>query len=69
MRPGPSWGKKDKHFVTRVAESDREHGSYWDHVLIDAESRRAINCWSSAGERKRRLARPSPTSTGVRTAS
>jgi hypothetical protein len=38
MRPGPSWGKKDKH-CDPSDPGDREQGSYWDHVLIDADSR------------------------------
>ena len=38
MRPGPSWGKKDKH-CDPSNPGDHEQGSYWDHVLIDADSR------------------------------
>ena len=38
MRPGPSWGKKDKHCDPNDP-GDREQGSYWDHVLLDADSR------------------------------
>jgi hypothetical protein len=38
MRPGPSWGKKDKH-CDPSKPGDQEQGSYWDHVLIDADSR------------------------------
>jgi hypothetical protein len=38
MRLGPSWGKKDKHCDPNDP-GDREQGSYWDHVLIDADSR------------------------------
>jgi hypothetical protein len=38
MRPGPSWGKKDKH-CDPSDPADREQGSYWDHVLLDADSR------------------------------
>jgi hypothetical protein len=38
MRRGPSWGKKDKH-CDPSDPGDREQGSYWDHVLIDADSR------------------------------
>jgi hypothetical protein len=38
MRPGPSWGKKDNHCDPNDL-GDREQGSYWDHVLIDADSR------------------------------
>jgi hypothetical protein len=38
MRRGPSWGKKDKHCDPSDPD-DRECGSWWDHVLIDADSR------------------------------
>jgi hypothetical protein len=38
MRLGPLWGKKDKHCDVNDP-GDREQGSYWDHVLIDADSR------------------------------
>jgi hypothetical protein len=38
MRPGPSWGKKDKHWDPSDP-GDQGRGSYWDHVLIDADSR------------------------------
>jgi IS1 family transposase len=38
MRPGPSWGKKDKH-CNPLDPADRQLGSWWDHVLIDAESK------------------------------
>jgi hypothetical protein len=38
MRPGPSWEKKDKH-CDPSDPGDREQGSYWDHVLIDTDSR------------------------------
>jgi hypothetical protein len=38
MRPGPSWGKKDKH-CDPSDPGDRESGSWWDHVLLDADSR------------------------------
>jgi hypothetical protein len=38
MRRGPSWGKKDKH-CDPSDPGDQEQGSYWDHVLIDADSR------------------------------
>jgi hypothetical protein len=38
MRRGPSWGKKDKH-CDPSDPGDHELGSYWDHVLIDADSR------------------------------
>jgi len=32
------WGKKDKHCDPSDPD-DQERGSYWDHVLIDADSR------------------------------
>lgn len=38
MKRGPLWGKKDKH-CDPSDPGDWEQGSYWDHVLIDAESR------------------------------
>lgn len=41
MRPGPSWGKKDKH-GDPSKPGDPEPGSYGDHVLIDAGSRRLV---------------------------
>jgi hypothetical protein len=42
MRPGPSWGKKDKHCDPTQA-ADRDLGSWWDHVLLDAESRLIVS--------------------------
>ncbi len=38
MRPGPSWGKKDKH-CDPTKPADRQQGSFWDHVLIETQSR------------------------------
>lgn len=38
MRRGPSWGKKDKH-CDPGDPADQQQGSYWDHVLLDADSR------------------------------
>jgi hypothetical protein len=38
MRRGPSWEKKDKHCDLNDPD-DRARGSWWDHVLIDADSR------------------------------
>ncbi len=38
MRPGPLWGKKDKHCDPTKA-GDHQQGSFWDHVLIDTQSR------------------------------
>src|SRR5262249_18007296 len=43
MRPGPSWGKKDKHCDPTQPE-DRELGSWWDHVLIDPDSKLIVTC-------------------------
>jgi hypothetical protein len=37
-RPGPSWGKKDKHCDPDDPD-DAEQGSYWDHVIIDPETK------------------------------
>jgi len=54
MRPGPSWGKKDKHCDPNDP-GDREHGSYWDHVLIDAESRLVVTL--VIGRREKETAR------------
>jgi hypothetical protein len=42
MRPGPSWGKKDKH-CDPSDPADQHQGSYWDHVLIDADSRLIVS--------------------------
>jgi IS1 family transposase len=41
-RPGPSWGKKDKRCDPSKPE-DRERGSYWDNVLIDAETKLIVS--------------------------
>ena len=38
MRRGPSWGKKDKH-CDPSDPADQQQGSWWDHVLLDADSR------------------------------
>jgi hypothetical protein len=38
MRHGPSWGKKDKH-CDPSDPADQQRGSWWDHVLLDADSR------------------------------
>jgi hypothetical protein len=38
MRRGPSCGKKDKH-CDPGDPADQEQGSWWDHVLLDADSR------------------------------
>src|SRR5271166_5789919 len=41
-RPGPSWGKKDKHGDPSQAD-DQDLGSQWDHVLLDPESRLVVS--------------------------
>ena len=41
MRPGPSWGKKDKR-CNPADPADQQQGSYWDHVLFDPESKLVI---------------------------
>ena len=38
MRPGPSWGKKDKH-CDPDDPGDAEQGSFWDHVIFDPETK------------------------------
>lgn len=43
MRPGPLWEKKDKHCDPSKPE-DRDLGSWWDHVLIDPDSKLIITC-------------------------
>jgi hypothetical protein len=42
MRPGPSWGKKDKHCLADDP-ADAEQGSYWDHVIIDVETKLIVS--------------------------
>lgn len=42
MKPGPTWGKKDKN-CQPDEPADREQGSYWDHVLLDVESRLIVS--------------------------
>ena len=42
MKPGPSWGKKDKHCDAEQT-ADRMLGSWWDHVIVDAESRLIVS--------------------------
>ena len=41
MRPGPSWGKKDKH-CDPSDPAHQQQGSWWDHVLLDADSRLVV---------------------------
>jgi IS1 family transposase len=38
MKPGRLWGKKDKH-CDLSDPADQQQGSFWDHVLLDVESR------------------------------
>jgi hypothetical protein len=38
MRPGRSWGKEDKH-CDPTNPGDRRQGSYWDHILLDPETK------------------------------
>jgi hypothetical protein len=42
MRLGPSWGKKDKH-RNPADPDDATQGSYWDHVIIDPETKLIIS--------------------------
>jgi hypothetical protein len=42
MKPGPLWGKKDKH-CDPARPADRTLGSWWDHVIVDAESRLIVS--------------------------
>jgi IS1 family transposase len=42
MRPGPSWGKKDKH-CDPDDPADAEQGSYWDHVIIDPDTKLIVS--------------------------
>jgi IS1 family transposase len=42
MRPGPLWEKKDKH-CDPDDPADAEQGSYWDHVIIDPETKLIIS--------------------------
>src|SRR4051794_5503210 len=41
-RPGPSWGKKDKRRDPSDPD-DAEQGSYWDHVIIDPETKLIVS--------------------------
>src|SRR5262245_39631201 len=38
MRPGRSWEKKDKH-CDPTNPADRLCGSWWDHILLDPETK------------------------------
>jgi hypothetical protein len=42
MKHGPSWGKKDKH-CDPADPDDATQGSYWDHVIIDPETKLIIS--------------------------
>jgi hypothetical protein len=42
MKRGPSWGKKDKH-CDPADPDDATQGSYWDHVIIDPETKLIIS--------------------------
>lgn len=42
MRLGPLWEKKDKH-CDAAAPDDAEQGSYWDHAIIDPETKLIIS--------------------------
>jgi hypothetical protein len=42
MKPGPLWEKKDKHCDPAKAE-DQQLGSWWDHVLLDTDSRLIVS--------------------------
>jgi hypothetical protein len=42
MRPGPLWGKKDKH-CDPDDPADAEQGSYWDHVIIDPDTKLIVS--------------------------
>ena len=42
MKLGPLWGKKDKR-CDPADPDDAEQGSYWDHVIIDPETKLIIS--------------------------
>lgn len=42
MRPGPLWGKKDKHCDATKA-ADRTRGRWWDHAILDVESKLIVS--------------------------
>jgi hypothetical protein len=42
MRLGPLWEKKDKHCDPNQP-ADRTFGSWWDHVIVDTESRLIVS--------------------------
>jgi hypothetical protein len=42
MRPGPLWEKKDKH-CDPDQPADRTLGSWWDHIILDCESKLIVS--------------------------
>ena len=42
MKPGPLWEKKDKH-CDPAKPADKQSGSWWDHVLLDTDSRLIVS--------------------------
>lgn len=42
MKPGPMWGKKDKNCDPTKAADDAR-GSWWDHVILDTNSRLIVS--------------------------
>src|SRR4051794_25068779 len=42
MRRGPLWEKKDKH-CDPDDPADRQQGSFWDHVLLDPETKLIVS--------------------------
>jgi hypothetical protein len=42
MKPGPLWGKKDNH-CDPADPDDAQRGSYWDHVIIDPETKLIVS--------------------------
>jgi IS1 family transposase len=42
MKPGPLWEKKDKH-CDPAKPADKQLGSWWDHVLLDTDSRLIVS--------------------------
>jgi hypothetical protein len=41
-KPGPSWGKKDKH-CRPDDPADARQGSYWDHVILDPQTKLIVS--------------------------
>jgi hypothetical protein len=42
MKPGPMWGKKDQN-CDPAQPADADCGSWWDHVLLDTQSRLIVS--------------------------